>query len=69
MSPKELCIIKRASREWGAWRLQSAPTGAEESTGERRKTSVLLLSNLYFLYLAALFLEVYHKLWDILSEE
>ena len=43
----------------------------EENTGGNNETNPLFLlpSNLHFLYLAALFLDGYHKLWDAFLSE
>ena len=69
----ELCRVKRAvsldPAECSYW--------GRESTKEKRilkgimkQTLFFLLpSNLHFLYLAALFLDGYHKLWDLLLSE
>lgn len=58
--------------------VHSAPVGVEKGVREKENTEgnneikplVLLLSNLYLLYLATLFLEIYPKLQNImLSKE
>lgn len=70
----ELCRVKRA----GSLDLAECSYWGRESTKEKRilkgimkQTLFFLLpSNLHFLYLAALFLDSYHKLWDtLLSKE